>query len=51
MVQRSLTERFCIWWWDENEDFGGHIARLLGWPVPVETDNVEIWNGGGAAGD
>ena len=49
MVKRELAERFCIWWWDGyGEDWVQHLAVLLGWPVPIETDNVEIWNGGGA---
>ena len=49
MVRRGLLERFCIWWWDDpNEDAGGFLARTLGFPFPVETDNVETWDGGGA---
>ena len=48
MVQRSILERFCIWWWDEDEDPMNYIQRLFQWPVPIETDNVEVWNGGGA---
>lgn len=49
MIQRSIGERFCIWWWDETgEDWVQHLANLLGWPVAIETDNVETWSGGGA---
>ena len=49
MIQRSILERFCIWWWDEEgEDWVQHLASLLGWPVMIETDNNESWSGGGA---
>lgn len=48
MIQRSIMERFCVWWWDLEDDQNGWLARILGWPCPVETDNVEIWDGGGA---
>ena len=49
MVERSIAERFCVYWWDEEgEDWIQHLACLLGWPVPIQTDYVEIWDGGGA---
>ena len=49
MIQRSILERFCIWWCDEDgEDWVQHLASLTGWPVMIETDNVESWSGGGA---
>ena len=55
MIQRNLLERFCIFWYTNDEDSGlvgqdfvQQIAELTGWPVPIETDNVEIWQGGGA---
>ena len=51
MIQRNLMERFCIYWWTDEEfgeDWVQHQAKLLGWPVPIEIDNVELWNGGGA---
>lgn len=49
MIQRDIFERFLIYWWtDEGEDWVQQLAMLTGWPVPIETDNVEIWNGGGA---
>lgn len=46
MIQRGLLERFCVWWWED--DPIAEIAKLFAWPVPLETDNVEIWDGGGA---
>ena len=49
MIQRTLGERFCVWWWDgTGEDWIQNLASLLCWPVMIETDNVEVWNGGGA---
>ncbi|MBR1603605.1 MAG: hypothetical protein IJ667_09210 [Synergistaceae bacterium] len=48
MIRRSILERFYIWWWDWDDDPLGQLPRLIGWPVPIETDNVEVWNGGGA---
>ena len=48
MVQRSILDRFCIWWWDEKDDAVNHIARLFNWPCPIETDNVEVLSGGDA---
>jgi hypothetical protein len=24
------------------------LSRLIGWPIPIETDSVEIQDGGGA---
>lgn len=49
MLKRNIAERFCIWWWDaDGEDWMQHLAFLLGWPFPVETDNEEGWDGGGA---
>ena len=57
MIQRKLGERFCVWWWgnapytsqpETGEEWVQHLAVLLGWPVLIETENVEVWNGGGA---
>lgn len=49
MIQRNLMERFCIYWWtDEGTDWVQQVAELLKWPVPIEIDNVEIQDGGGA---
>ena len=49
MVQRSILERFCIYWWtDEGDDWVQHLASLIGWPVMIETDVTEIWDAGGA---
>ena len=51
MIQRRLLERFCIYWWtdeESGEDWVQQLAMLTGWPVPIETDNVEVWNGGEA---
>lgn len=49
MVERGIGERFCLYWWtDEGEDWMQQLACLLGWPVPIETDNIEILDGGGA---
>lgn len=48
MIRRGLLERFCVWWWDDPADPMAEIAKLFAWPVPLETDNVEIWDGGGA---
>ena len=49
MIQRSIFDRIQVWWWDnDRDDWSGYSARYLGWPVPVETDNVEVWDGGGA---
>ncbi len=49
MVRRSIKERFCIWWWpEEGEDFIQDLARCLGWPVQIETENDEDWKGGRA---
>ena len=57
MIQRKLGERFCVWWWgnapytsqpENGEEWVQHLAVLLGWPVLIETENVEVWNGGGA---
>ena len=51
MIQRNIMERFCIYWWTDEETGENWVqqqAELLGWPVPIEIDNVEIWDGGGA---
>ncbi len=62
MIQRTLGERFCVWWWgvdpfridsendpETGEEWMQHLAGLLGgWPALVETDNIEAWNGGEA---
>ena len=52
MFPDSIFNRLCVVWWDgedeEYEDWPGHLSRLTGWPVRVTTDNVEIWDGGGA---
>lgn len=49
MTKRNVMERFCIWWWDEEgEDWIQQLSFLLGWPVPIETDNMEYWDGGEA---
>ncbi len=48
MVERSLAERFCIYWWtDENEDWIQQLACALQWPVPIETDVTEVLDAGG----
>lgn len=49
MVARGIKERICIWWWpEEGEDFIQSLAREIGWPVPIETENNEDWKGGNA---
>lgn len=52
MVPGDIFNRFCIRWWDgENEayyDWPGQLSACLGWPVPIETENVEFWDAGGA---
>lgn len=51
MVERGISERFCIWWWPDNGYSDGwmqHLASLIGWPVMIETDNTEELDGGGA---
>ncbi|MBR0035980.1 MAG: hypothetical protein IJP54_09910, partial [Synergistaceae bacterium] len=48
MVERDIAERFCIWWWDkEGEDWMQNLASLVGWPVMIETENIEVFDGGG----
>lgn len=48
MIQRYPTERIAVWWWDAEEDWAKQLAQYTHWPVPVETDNSEVWDGGGA---
>ncbi len=49
MVERSIADRFCIYWWTgEGNDWVQQLASLLGWPVMIETDNVAFQDGGGA---
>ena len=48
MIERGIADRFCIWWWDgDGEDWVQQLATLLGWPVVIETDNIEVWDAGG----
>ena len=44
--QRSIFERVHVWY--HPEDPIVELAKLVGWPVPIETDSTEIWDGGGA---
>ena len=47
MIERNIAERFCIWWWDGfGEDWMQNLASLTGWPVMIETDNTEVFDGG-----
>lgn len=49
MVEYGLGERFCLYWWnEEGTDWMQQLASLLGWPIPLEIDNIEVWDGGGA---
>ena len=49
MIERGIGERFCVYWWDEEgTDWVQQLALLLGWPVALETWNIEDWDGGNA---
>lgn len=49
MVERGIADRFCIYWYTDNgEDWVQQLASLLGWPVMIETKNIEGRDGGGA---
>lgn len=46
--QRNIFERIHVWY--HPEDVLAYVAMTTGWPVPIETDSTEIWDGGGASG-
>ena len=49
MVERGIGERFCFYWWtDDNTDWKQQLACLLGWPVPIEIEITEVLDAGGA---
>ena len=51
MVEKSVGERFCIYWWNgvqDNKDTGWvqNLAMALSWPIPLEIYNLEVMNAG-----